>query len=746
MKSRHSSKTEPHLYLSLIWHQHQPFYADPRKDQLQAPWVRTHATKDYYAMAALLSEYPDVHCTINLTPILLYQLQNYYVARLKPFADLKARRIQKDAFLKKFAGKTDPWVDLMLKDTGHFDEKDRDYLIGGSWNAWSVSDVVLNRFPDYRLLKEKWSKDPTSLTTNDLRRIKFLFFFVNFDPAFLEERVRLHDESSIDLRKFIERRERGMYSLIRKITEEDCEEIVIDTFKVLKNVLPMHKSLMYYGKSHGSSGSMYAGQIELSTTPFFHPILPLIYDSDVAKTCQPQSKLPSRLHSPEDSDQQVRFGLEYFKKLFGTSPHGLWPSEGALSQAILPLLSKHGIRWLATDEKILALSQPKGLSKYSPHVVRHKKHGGEGIALFFRDTELSDKVGFVYKEYGPHAAADDFIQTLLKHSPQDGNEDRLVSVILDGENAWEWYRHDAEGRIFLRALYERLTLLYRERRAVTVTPIEYLDGNPRRGIPPHPLKSLPAIRRLWPGSWINANYDTWIGSAQKNSGWEILRATRESLVNSCIQKPTSFLKIPAEGTKMWFAYKSWVELLAAEGSDWFWWMGSEHRDGGKTGSMTRLFVQHLRSCYEYANRAGANLVVPDFESLLNPGQKSESTIGTMRRSELSSVTVRFQCDARHVKVPDSIYIVGNHPSLGGWIPNRVRMYDDGTHGDRRAGDGIWTIESAFPSGAEILYKFTNSGIMGEWYPGEELAALNRSVEIRPGAANSMVLLDVFGRL
>jgi alpha-amylase/alpha-mannosidase (GH57 family) len=746
MKSRPTSKKQPHLYLNLIWHQHQPLYVAPQKNQLQAPWVRIHGTKDYYAMAALLSDHPDVHCTINLTPVLLHQLETYYVERLQPFVDSKRRRLDKDSFLMKFGGQTDPWIDLMLKDTSRFDDKDRIHLLSGFWNAWSVSDVVLDRFPDYRSLRGKWTKDPRSITTADLRRIKFLFYLVNFDPTFLERAVRLPDGNSVDLRRYVERARSAAYHLKKKITERDCEEILIDMFIVLKNVLPIHKSLRYQSESGLSRGPRHTGQVELSTTPFFHPILPLICDSDVAKTCQPNSALPARFRSPDDAEEHVRFGLEYFKKLFGAPAQGLWPSEGAVSQAIVPLLLKHGIRWIATDEKVLALSQPRGLSKYSPHVVRDPREKRDGVALFFRDTELSDRVGFIYKEYEPHAAAGDFVQTLLKHSPQDGDEDRLITVILDGENAWEWYRHDVEGRTFLRTLYERLTLLQLERRVITVTPVEYLDGNLERDVYPHPLNSLPTIRKLWPGSWINANFDTWIGNAPKNSGWVALRATREALVKSGIPKPRAFLRLPVEGTREWYAHRCWEELLAAEGSDWFWWMGSEQSHEDRPGPMANLFVHHLQACYEYANRAGANLFVPDFESVLSPGKKSGLTAGAMRRSDLRPVTVRFQCDARHVRVPNAIYIVGNHPSLGGWIPNSVRMYDDGTHGDRRAGDGIWTIELTFPSGVEVLYKFTNSGERGKWNPGEELPALNRRVEVASYAGKPMVLLDLFGKL
>ncbi|MEK6571298.1 MAG: carbohydrate-binding module family 20 domain-containing protein, partial [Bacteroidota bacterium] len=446
------------------------------------------------------------------------------------------------------------------------------------------------------------------------------------------------------------------------------------------------------------------------------------------------------------AEMHVRSADDYFKKFFGVPPRGIWPAEGAVSQEILGLLSKHGIQWTATDEKILARSEPGGLSRYSPYVVKHRRGQKKPVAVFFRDTELSDKVGFVYKDYEPRAAAEDFIQTLLKHSPKKDQEDRIVTVILDGENAWEWYRHDPEGRGFLRALYHKLTELYRERRVITVTPTEYLEGNPKRSVPAHPIQSLPTIEKLWPGSWINANFDTWIGVSQKNVAWDFLRAAHEALVKSGISPPSSLARPRAKGAKKWYAYRAWEELLAAEGSDWFWWIGSEQGNSREPGPMTRLFVQHVRSIYEYANRAGAHLALPDFRSLAYPSQKSESSVGTMRRSDSDLVTVKFQCDARHVDVRDAIYIVGNHPALGAWVPNRIRMYDDGTHGDQKAGDGIWAVELAFPVGTEIQYKFTNSGKLGNWNPGEEFQGLNRKSRIGLVDNSQTVLFDVFGKL
>jgi alpha-amylase/alpha-mannosidase (GH57 family) len=744
MESWQSTRDKPSLYLNLLWHQHQPLYLDPAADQLLAPWVRTHATKDYYRMASLVSEFPDVHCTINLTPVLLFQLQDYYVRRLGPYIDTKSGQMRKDAFLNENGGKTDPWIDLTLKDTSSFIQRDRDCFLNGPWNAWSISDVTMHRFPDYAGLKARWMKDPKSLTTDDLRTIKFLFLLVMFDPMFLEGRVRLPDGSTVDVTGFLERKEDGTFSLNKKLSEQDCERLVIEAFKIMVNVASLHRSLAYRGRSHRNRE--YSGQIELTTTPFFHPILPLLFDSDVTQVCQPGSSLPKAFQFPSDAEFQLQSGLEYFKNLFEFPPRGLWPAEGAVSQEIVLLFARHGMKWIATDERILASSQPQGEPKHLAYMLPDEKQRGDGVAIFFRDTELSDRIGFVYKEFEPQAAVDDFVQTLLRYSPKEGETDRIVSVILDGENAWEWYQHDHEGRSFLRALYGRLSELYRERRVITVTPTEYLEGNPKRGVSPHPPRSLPVIQRLWPGSWINANYDTWIGTPQKNAAWDLLRAAREALEGADIRQPRSLLKSTREGSRKWHELKAWQALYAAEGSDWFWWMGSEQESRDGAGPMTSLFVKQLEAVYRHANNAGANLSVPDFWGFVGGQDGSDATIGTMRRSDVDLVTVKFQCDARHVQVRNAIFIVGNRPGLGGWIPNRIKMYDDGTHGDDRAGDGIWTIEVTFPVGSEILYKFTNSGRKGEWNPGEELPALNRRINVQRNTTSRVVLLDVFGKL
>src|SRR5258706_4768836 len=186
------------LYLNIIWHQHQPLYLDPELDQLQGPWVRTHGTKDYYDMASTLEQFPDVHCTFNLTSSLLLQLQTYYLDRLGPFVDARKNRIDAQKFLARWKGKTDPWIDLLLKPARAFDQQDRAFLISNPWNALYITEVMLARFPEYKALKAKAARGET-LTEQDMRDIKFWLFLAYFDPDFLTVSVVLTNGSIVDL-------------------------------------------------------------------------------------------------------------------------------------------------------------------------------------------------------------------------------------------------------------------------------------------------------------------------------------------------------------------------------------------------------------------------------------------------------------------------------------------------------------------------------------------------------------------
>jgi len=736
---RQQDQLKKPLYLNIIWHQHQPLYLDPAKDQLQGPWVRTHGTKDYYDMAALIGKYPKIHCTINLTSSLLYQLDDYYVQRLKPFVNLQKNRIDAKKFLDTWKGKTDPWIDLVLKPAEEFTGDDLAILLSNPWNALAISGVMLDRFPQYKALKEKYIQAGSCALSNQERReIKFWFYLAYFDPDFLERRITLANGMTVDLRDLIKKNDDGTYTLKKTIREDDCNRIIAETYKVLSAIIPIHKKLMYHHDSH-------KGQIEIVTTPFYHPILPLIYDSDLEKICQPNDPSPHRFHFPQDADAQIAKAVNYYKKQFGAEPSGMWPGEGSVANEILPVFKKHSIRWIATDEKILARSTPNNQPKYFPYAVLDETKTSAAIAIVFRDTEISDKIGFTYQTFKGENAAEDFVKSVLKYASPDGTEDRLLTVILDGENAWESYRYDNDGKQFLNAMYRKLTELDVSGQIKTVTPIEYLEGNPERNISAHPVESIPKLQWIWPGSWINANFDTWIGEDEENRAWEYLLTARTDLEESGIRPPDPAAQVPKKGTSEWFSYKAWESMYAAEGSDWFWWYGDDQTAPGGDKPFDRAFITLLKNVYNFGQETGVEMPSREFIPLIaDEPDGSSLSQGTMTQSKKDMVDVLFQVDATKVQVPKSIYIVGNLSVLGNWTPNLIKMYDDGTHGDEKKGDGIWSVELLVPLNMKVEYKYTNSGYEGVWVPSEEFSANNRELMITAKPGELISIKDIFG--
>ena len=713
----------PKIYLSIIWHQHQPLYADPAKDFLRGPWVRLHATKDYYDMAAMLNDYPDIHLTINLTSVLLQQLQKYYVDRLGQVVD--GDRIDEDAYFKKFAGRTDPWIDLLLKDTDKFTQQDDYYLTGGAWNCFGISEVMIERFPEYKALRDKGG----NFSTMEKLQLKVWFALAWFDPDFLNGKVDLVGGGSVDLSDLVDFRD-GKWYARHPFTEDDANRIVAESFKVMAAIVPAHKKLLEEGRA------------EIITTPYYHPILPLIYDSDIAKLCQPGTPLPARFSYPEDAAMQVKKGVAYFWQIFGRPPTGMWPGEGAVSEEVVPIFADAGIRWIATADGVLKKSTPPNQPIYRPYRVDTDHATGsaaEGkmLAVLFRDTELSDRIGFKYQTKSGEDAAEDFVEGVLSYA-KDG-EDRLVTVILDGENAWEWYRLSPDAKDFLHALYRKLTKLQRLGRIVTVAPSEYIIGNPDRGIPAHDVGAMPELEPLWPGSWINANFDTWIGEREENVAWNLLGKVRKDLESWKIAPPRVTGKPPANEAEK-AASDMWNAMFAAEGSDWFWWYGADQGAPGGDAPFDEAFRTHLSNVYRYAQKAGIDVQIPEFSSILTGAAGGG---GAMAQSVAPKIPVTFIVDASNVEVPKAIYIVGEPPELGAWTPNKIAMFDDGTHGDAKAGDGRWSLTVELPDGAYIEYKYTNSGSEGKWVPGEEFPEANRAITVS-AKDGAMMVEDKFG--
>jgi alpha-amylase/alpha-mannosidase (GH57 family) len=624
------------VYLSLIWHQHQPSYEDSRKRALIGPWVRTHATKDYFDMAYRIRKYPNLHLTINLSSVLLNQLQTYYINRLKPFIHLANEEFRVEEFKTRYGGKTDPWLDLLITNSANFTAKQRDYLYNWSgkqaWNCFSVSENMIKWFPEYiKLIPEgmtigsfKGTKKRKNYTIQDRINLKFLFAVANFDPMFLRGPVRLpiRNERGEYVYSRVHRWIRyepgdslnqadDRYYLKGKITEKDCQQLVVEIYKVLLSVMKIHKKLKYDPFTN-------RGQIELVTTPYYHPILPLMYDTDVMKVNQPDDPTPIAFSYPEDAKWQVRKGISLYKSIFRDVPSGMWPGEGSVSKDVIHIFSDEGIQWIATGPQVLA----KSLGKNDIHELSRddlatfynvKGMNNSSIGVLFRDLNISDDIAFNYPRMKPREAVNDFVKKILAYE-KSNRPDPLVTVLLDGENCWENFVYTHDGNEFLNLFYQTLDSLQKAGRIQTVTPIEYIKGNPHRNIKPHPLYSEPSIEELWPGCWFSPDFSVWIGEEEENTAWEYLGETRKVFDELRLiynpQHPNKYIK------------RAWEEMFAAEGSDWFWWYGNDQTAPGGADLLFDInFRLHLKNVFYYLRRAGFDVKSPDFPPIISRSQQ-----------------------------------------------------------------------------------------------------------------------------
>lgn len=591
------------VYLTILWHQHQPLYHDAISDEMSGPWVRKHATKDYYDMASILEEYPDVHVNINITVVLLNQL-NLYLERLGPYVDTAKNEVDAAAFLAKWKGHTDPWVDLLLEPTPTpktATDAQLDLLYAGPWSCVSTSDAVMQRFPQYLELREK---NPAELTQEDFLGLKIWFEIAWFDPDFLDGPVTMPDGTVVDLSDLLEKKG-GKYTLTTPPSEAMANRLVAENYKIMANTVAIHKKLMY-------DPATKKGQIELATTPFYHPILPLVYNTDLAKQGQPFDSLPFPAYSyPEDANAQVARAVAFFEETFGIKPRGMWPGEGSVAEEVVPLFVDNGIQWIATAGKVLEKSTPGGQPAYYPYRVDGDKVSGDGgdtsdeLVIVFRDSELSDDIGFTYQTLTGAAATQEFLKKVLAQAPGFGGKDRMVVVILDGENAWESYKYEHDGKGFFHSLYGALSQSYQVGEIIPVTVSEYLDGNPARNVPAHPTHDQTELEPLWAGSWIDATFAVWIGEGEENQAWNCLAKARQALALSGLPQPNP--TAPAPTDKQSYAYlvwKAWDEMYAAEGSDWFWWFGWDMTTPSNDDTpFDKGFRAHLAAMAEFMNQA-----------------------------------------------------------------------------------------------------------------------------------------------
>ncbi|HEU5304925.1 MAG TPA: hypothetical protein VFU40_09810, partial [Gemmatimonadales bacterium] len=370
----------------------------------------------------------------------------------------------------------------------------------------------------------------------------------------------------------------------------------------------------------------------------YHPILPLLIDSDSAATELARVRLPARFAHPEDAEAQVRLALARHEEVFGRAPRGVWPAEGAVSQEAGTLLARQALRWFASDAGVLARSGAWGYRVDQPEVASRPYRVGEdanAIVGFFRDAWLSDRIGFEYHDSEEQIAADQFIVQIRERIANrlDSPAGHLATIALDGENPWTAYRGD--GRAFLQALYHRLA---DDPALVTVTFSDFLDGNPGRGVPAHLAADLELLQPLATGSWIDeagsppgVDLGTWIGEPEENAAWALLARAREEIP---LGRETAARGGPAIRA-----------IFAAEGSDWFWWLGRD-QESGRDQEFDDLFRGHLLTAYHASGRPSP----PDLQRHLVP----------------HTVTWSFVAPVPTVQEGDDLVVVTNCPGSLEW--------------------------------------------------------------------------------
>lgn len=504
--------------LALLWHMHQPYYEDLATGEHILPWVRLHAIKDYWGMVALLDEFPDVRVTFNLVPSLITQVQ--------AFAENRAR---------------DKHLEIGLKPASELTPEEARWMIANGFHAPYA--LMIGPYPRYAEL-HALRMQRSAFEEADLRDLQVWHKLAWMDPDLLHRDDRLARLVRKD----------------RSFSEQDKHELRTAELEVLSRVMPAYRA------------ASQRGQIEIATSPFYHPILPLLCDSDVYQAANPGAPHPRhRFQRPDDAKLQIERAIALHERTFGSRPSGMWPSEGSVSDAAVALIADAGLQWIATDEDILARSLKASVHDRPDLLYRPYRIGERGPVALFRDHAMSDRIGFHYQSWDPHAAAADFINGVRdagrRFQAAGGGEVATISVILDGENAWEYY--EGGGRPFLRALYGALA---------SADDIRTVTMSEAAASPAQPLASI------FPGSWINGDFYIWIGHRDDHRAWDQLSEAR-----AVFDERSASVSPEARERAL-------EELLIAEGSDWFWWYGDDH-SSDQDAEFDDLFRRHLRNAY-----------------------------------------------------------------------------------------------------------------------------------------------------
>ncbi len=523
----------PSLELVLLWHMHQPDYRDPESGEFLYPWVYLHALKDYSDMAWHLEQRSGVRATVNLVPILLDQIEDY----ARQFLTLEIR---------------DPLLRLLVHpDPDQMSAEERTRVLDSCFRSNHVR--MIDPFPAYRLLKQLHTLavecgDCGSAYLSGQYLADLLTWY---HLAWTGESVRREHPVVVQLmtkgRAFTAADRRALFDLIGA---------------VVTGIVPRYRALAA------------SGRIELSTTPHQHPLAPLLVDLRSARESEPQIDLPREQAYPGGRrrvESHIASAVATHRARFDVTPKGIWPAEGALSEPMAELIAAGGFGWSASSEAVLANSLPEANKAKGKPDYLYRPYDSHGVMLLFRDDRLSDLIGFEYAKWHGKDASAHFVAELeaLARDAHARSEVPLVSVMLDGENAWEYFPYN--GYFFLQDLYAALESHEFIR---TVLPSDCLD-RPRTALP-----------RLRAGSWVYGTFSTWIGAHDKNHAWDLLCAAKRSfdLVAASGRLPAERLGACEQ------------RLAVCEASDWFWWFG-DYNPSHAVASFDRLYRRNLCALY-----------------------------------------------------------------------------------------------------------------------------------------------------
>ncbi len=488
-------------YLNLCWHFHQPYYLQPEAGILESSIITFRVLYNYYPMALLLKK-TGARLTCNLTPSLILQIQKISNGEI-----------------------VDGFQEMLVSET---DDNDRIRVF-----LDELPPRIKERNDILRFLIKRFQSG--EISKSEIFDLKMWMHLSCVHPFLLSEE-----------RFFSELYEKGI-----GFSKKDRDMVVACEKKIFSGVLALFRELFE------------SGSIEISTTPGYHPIMPLVCDAAVASTTKTSLKIPDiDFRYPDDVRQHINMGLNLASSIFGRNIDGIWPAEGSISNQVLDILGEFNIGWVGADQQILSES----MEEISSVIYTWK----DLFVIFFRNHEFSDRIGFIYQSWDEANAAADIVKRIEEFS---GNQEKILTIILDGENPWEWYRN--EGKIFLNEFYLR-ALSNSNIKMITFSEAKNLNFNRKA------LSSIPA------GSWMGLHFDNWIGKPDANRLWQILADARKTVQQYAGNSPL---------------YESLMKLiLMAECSDFFWWM-SVPADKKTRAKFYSLFQLILSDIYKKAGLA-----------------------------------------------------------------------------------------------------------------------------------------------